>query len=141
MTRPEKWLKWLLRIIGCSCLPAFVAVVMPQSWLIGAISYFDPDLEVGLLITYLARCLSAFYVLLGILCLLFASNVRAYKNLIKWVSIWSLTLLPLMVVMLIVSVPGVVGMKLFQYVVGDILTAVITAVGFLLMLRNVQDFS
>ena len=74
----ERWLRWLLRINGILCVLAIVAVLMPHSWLAWAVERVEPGTPARVLVSYLARVLSAFYVLLGILLLVFASDVRRY---------------------------------------------------------------
>jgi hypothetical protein len=75
----EFWLKLILRFNGYLSLPAFVAVIMPQSWLAWCVSYVEPETPVRLLVSYLARGLSGLVVFQGAMLLVFASDVRRYR--------------------------------------------------------------
>jgi len=78
MRNTEKYLRLLLRIVGASAILAIVAVIMPHSWLVYWVNLAEPGTSVRVLIPYLARLLSAYYVLLGVLLVFFASDVRRY---------------------------------------------------------------
>jgi len=80
----EFGLTWLLRFIGVTTLPAFVAVVMPQSWLVYWTTRAAPGTPVGILFTYLARVLMAMYAFVGLLCLILSTDIPRYLPLI-WV--------------------------------------------------------
>lgn len=98
MTSAERWLKRLLRVLGIMCLPAVVAVLMPHSWLAWAVERVEPGTPVKVLVSYLARVLSAFYVLLGVLLLIFSTDVRRYV----WpLRLFALACLPVPVVFII----------------------------------------
>jgi hypothetical protein len=90
MNSPERHLKLLLRVVGIVTLPAVVAVFMPHSWLVCSVQYAEPGTPVKVLVSYLARLLSAFYVLLGLMFLVFAADVRRYAGPIRLVALWSL---------------------------------------------------
>jgi hypothetical protein len=51
---------------------------MPQSWLVWCVSKVEPGLQVALLVSYLARALSLLFVLVGLLMIKFAKDVRRY---------------------------------------------------------------
>ena len=80
----ETGLKWLLRFIGITTIPAFVAAIMPQSWLVFLIHKVEPGMSIGILVTYLARILMLMYAFIGLQCFIFAADVRRYLPLI-WV--------------------------------------------------------
>jgi hypothetical protein len=80
----ESALKWLLRFIGITTIPAFIAAVMPQSWFASLIHRIEPAIPVGLLVTYLGRILMALYALVGLQCFIFATDIRRYRPLI-WI--------------------------------------------------------
>jgi hypothetical protein len=63
---------------------------MPHSWLVYFVQYAEPGTPVKVLVSYLARLLSAFYVLLGLMFLVFATDVRRYAAPIRLVALWSL---------------------------------------------------
>lgn len=77
MSRQERCLRWLLRILGTSALVAVFAVVMPYSWM----NAIHQQLGMGRLpsepiVGYLARSTSAFYAMLGGLMWVVSSDVR-----------------------------------------------------------------
>ncbi|MHC4520689.1 MAG: hypothetical protein ACYTAS_19025 [Planctomycetota bacterium] len=80
----ESGLKWFLRFISITTVPAFVAAVMPQSWVAFLIHELDPEISIGILVTYLWRILMLLYAFVGLLCLFFAADIRRYLPLI-WV--------------------------------------------------------
>jgi len=88
MSKAELWLKWLLRVIGASASLAVAAVVMPHSWLVFCVERVKPGTPVRLLVPYLARLVSAYYVLLGLLMMFLACDVRRYEHVIRLVAIW-----------------------------------------------------
>jgi len=86
----ERRLKLLLRVVGIVSLPAVVAVFMPHSWLVRGVEVAEPGTPVRVLVSYLARLLSAFYVLLGGMMVVFSTDVRRYAGPIRLVALWSL---------------------------------------------------
>jgi hypothetical protein len=63
---------------------------MPYSWLVRGVELAEPGTEVGVLVSYLSRLLSAFYVLLGAMMVLFSTDIRRYAGPIRLVALWSL---------------------------------------------------
>ena len=90
MNAAERRLKLLLRVVGIVSLPAVVAVFMPHSWLVRGVQAAEPGTPVLVLVSYLARLLSAFYVLLGGMMVVFSIDVRRYAGPIRLVALWSL---------------------------------------------------
>lgn len=88
MSAAERWLKLLLRINGVLAVMAVVAVVMPHAWLVWCVAKVDPDLPVRALVSYPARMLSAFFVLLGAMMLVCATDVRRHARAIRLVALW-----------------------------------------------------
>ena len=80
----ETGLKWLLRFIAVATIPAFIAAVMPQSWLIFLIHKAEPGMSTGILVTYLARILMLMYAFVGLQCFIFSTDIRRYLPLI-WI--------------------------------------------------------
>jgi len=80
----ETGLKWLLRFIGITTVPAFVAAIMPQSCLAFLIHKVEPGMPIGILVTYLTRILMLMYAFVGLQCFIFAADIRRYLPLI-WV--------------------------------------------------------
>jgi len=80
----ETGLKWLLRFIGVTTIPAFIAAVMPQAWLTFLIHKAEPGMSTGILATYLARILMLMYAFVGLQCFIFSFDIRRYRPLI-WI--------------------------------------------------------
>jgi len=70
-------------------IPAFIAAVMPQSWLIFLIHKAEPGLSTGILVTYLARILMLMYAFIGLQCFIFSTDIRRYLPLIWIISVGS----------------------------------------------------
>ena len=79
MTRSERWLMLLLRLVGTAAILAIIPVFMPRMWIdwchraVG----FGPFPE-GPVAEYLARCTSMFYVVAGIIQWWFSLDVRRF---------------------------------------------------------------
>ena len=80
----ESGLKWLLRFIALTTVPAFIAGVLPQAVLAGLIEKGAPGTSTGILVTYLARVLMLMFALVGLQCLIFSTDIGRYSPLI-WV--------------------------------------------------------
>ena len=130
MSRPEWWLRLLLRAVGVACLFAIPAVFMPRSWMAvihewSGLGKF-PD---GLVVEYLARAVSAFYAMFGGLLLFAASDTRRYAAIITYCA-W----LGVVYGGTMATINAVIGMPL-AWVLGEGLTAVPTGVVLLLLQR------
>ena len=137
MSTGERYLKLLLRVVGILTLPAIVAVFMPHSWLVRGTELAEPGTPVKVLVSYLARLLSAFYVLLGAMMLIFSADVRRYAAPIRLIALWSL-----MAVggFLIYGAPALVkgGFGWFiWFVAGDVAFGFTLAVAILLLQRRI----
>ena len=84
----ERWLKFLLRLNGCGALAFAPAMFMPHAWLVWCVGHVRPALPDLPLVSFLARELAGFYVLLGILLLVFSNDVRRYARPILLTMIW-----------------------------------------------------
>ncbi len=85
MTKSDKVLVILLRIVGVGSLFALVAVVMPSSWMAATHRWLGlGEMPTGPVVEYLARSLSAFYALLGALCLVVAADLKRYRPLVRF---------------------------------------------------------
>jgi hypothetical protein len=60
----ERWLKFLLRLNGCGSLAFAPAMFMPHAWLARCLGKVGPALPDLPLVSFLARELAGFYVLL-----------------------------------------------------------------------------
>jgi len=63
-------------------IPAAVAAVMPQAWLVDMIRWAEPEFTPGLLVSYLVRCLMAIYGVMGVQAVIWSNDVRRYRPLI-----------------------------------------------------------
>ena len=80
----ESGLKWLLRFIGITTIFAFIAAVMPRSWVAFLIHKAEPGMSIGILVTYLARGMMLMYAFVGLECFVFATDIKRYRPLI-WI--------------------------------------------------------
>jgi len=86
MTKSDKVLVILFRyLLGVGSLFALVAVVMPFSWMAATHRWLGlGSMPTGPIVEYLARSLSAFYALVGALCLVMASDLDRYRPLVRF---------------------------------------------------------
>jgi hypothetical protein len=80
MTKPERCLRWVLRILGGASLTALFFVAVPYAWM----NAIHQGLGLGTLpdapvVGYLARSTSAFYALLGGLLWVLSLDVRRHR--------------------------------------------------------------
>lgn len=137
MNTTERYLKLLLRVVGIVSLPAVVAVFMPYSWLVRGVELAEPGTPVGVLVSYLSRLLSAFYVLLGGMLVVFSTDVRRYAGPIRLVALWSLmAVVGFLVYGGPVLVKGGFGWFIW-FVAGDVAFGFSFAVAILLLQRRI----
>ena len=137
MNTAERNLKLLLRVVGITSLPAIVAVFMPHSWLVRSVELAEPGTPALVLVSYLARLLSAFYVLLGGMMVVFSTDVRRYAGAIRLVALWSLMAV---IGFLIYGAPALAkgGFGWFiWFVAGDVVFGFALAVAILLLQRRI----
>src|SRR5947209_5572660 len=86
MTKGDKVLVILFRyLLGIGSLFALVPVVMPVSWMAATHRWLGlGEMPTGPIVEYLARSLSAFYALVGALCLVMASDLDRYRPLVRF---------------------------------------------------------
>jgi hypothetical protein len=73
-------LKLLLRLVGVSALFALGAVAMPMAWMATIHRGLGlGEMPQGAIVEYLARSLSAFYALFGVVCLALAHDVEQHR--------------------------------------------------------------
>ena len=140
MNRTERALKLLLLVVGIVSLPAIIAVFMPYSWLVWGVELAEHGTPVKVLVSYLARLLSAFYVLLGIMLVVFSMDVRRYSGPIRLVAVWSLMAV---VGFVIYGVPALIrgGFGWFiWFVAGDVAFGFVMAVTILLLQRRMAGY-
>ena len=88
MTKSDRALAILLRIVGVGALFALVAVFMPLSWMAAAHRWLGlGEMPTGPVVEYLARSLSAFYAIMGALCLVLAADLERYRPLVRFLGV------------------------------------------------------
>ena len=88
MTKTDKALVILLRIVGVGSLFALVAVFMPSSWMAATHRWLGlGEMPTGPVVEYLARSLSAFYAVVGALCLVLATDLECYRPLVRFLGV------------------------------------------------------
>ena len=88
MTKADKVLVLLLRIVGVGALFALLAVFMPVSWMAATHRWLGlGEMPTAPVVEYLARSLSAFYAVFGALCLLVASDLGRYRPLVRFLGV------------------------------------------------------
>jgi hypothetical protein len=88
MTRADKALVILLRLVGVTALFALVAVVMPSSWMAATHRWLGlGEMPTGPVVEYLARSLSAFYAVFGALCLVLTTDLDRYRPLVRFLGV------------------------------------------------------
>lgn len=138
MRKAEVWLKLLLRVVGVPAVLAVVPAIMPQSWLVWCVDKAEPGTRVRLLITYLARLLSAYYALLGVLLLVFSGDIRRYAPAIRIVAIWCLLAAIFLVSYLLISVPSSIRGWFFWFIFSDGSFGIIFSLCILLLQRSIK---
>ena len=72
-------------LLGIGSLFALVPVVMPWSWMAATHRWLGlGEMPTGPVVEYLARSLSAFYALVGALCLVMVSDLDRYRPLVRF---------------------------------------------------------
>jgi len=137
VNKTERALKILLFVIGIVSLPAVIAVFMPYSWLVQGVELAEPGTPVKVLVSYLARLLSAYYFLQGGLLIIFATDVRRYAVPIRWVMIcWLGAVSAFLIYGVPVLVRGGFGWFIW-FVAGDVAFGFAFAVAVLLLQRQI----
>ena len=101
----ESGLKWLLRFIALTTVPAFLAAIMPQTWLAYWIDKGAPGTSAGILVTYLARMLMIVYAFLGLQALVISMDIPRYLPLVWIIGMGSLVLSSVGLAVLFTQVP------------------------------------
>ena len=88
MTKSDRALVLLLRIVGVGALFALVAVFMPVSWMAATHRWLGlGEMPTGPVVEYLARSLSAFYAIMGALCLVLTTDLERYRPLVRFLAL------------------------------------------------------
>jgi len=131
-------MKWLLRFIGITTIPAFIAAVMPQSWFACLIHRAEPGIPVGFLVTYLGRILMALYALVGLQCFIFAADIRRYRPLIWILGVGSLAATLIGLIALFSTVPSDQRTGFFWVVFWDFAEGFVQAVLVVVLLLRIR---
>ncbi len=115
----ETGLKWVLRFIAVPTIPAFIAAVMPQSWLAYLIHKAEPGMPIGILVTYLARILMLMYAFVGLQCLIFSTDIRRYLPMIWIIGVGTVVVALIGIIALFAGVAPDHRAGLFWVVFGD----------------------
>jgi hypothetical protein len=138
MSHSEKCLKFILRLNGALAIMAVVAVFMPQSWLVWCVGKVEPDLFAGFLVSYLARALSMYFVLAGVLLLIFSGDVDRYRVPITCVAFWVLFAILSFGTYCIGHLPELSSQWFFWFVVGDATYSLLFAIAILLLQLRIR---
>jgi hypothetical protein len=135
----EDWLKFILRFNGGFATLAVVAVLMPQSWLVWCVSKVEPGLQVGLLVSYLARALSLYAFLAGLLFLVFAEDVKRYRVPIRTMAVWCLFAILCFGIYVSSHLSYVVKQWFFWFIVADAIYSLLFVVTVLVLQSRIED--
>ncbi|MHC4323431.1 MAG: hypothetical protein ACYSUX_04065 [Planctomycetota bacterium] len=116
----ETGVKWLLRIISITTIPAFIAAVMPQSSLVALLNWIDPELSAGLLVRYITRCLMGVYAFLGIQAVIWSTDVKRYRPLIISLCVCAIVGCVVALTALVIGVPSAQRTRVFWIAFIDI---------------------
>ena len=134
----ESGLKWLLRFIGITTIPAFVAGIMPQSWMAFLIHKVEPGMPIGILVTYLARVLMLMYAFVGLQCFIIAADIRRYLPLIWVLGVGSIAATIAGLITLFAGVAPDHRTGLFWIVFGDFTEGLVQGVLLVVLLSHVK---
>lgn len=88
MNRAERILVFVLRAMGIITGSALFAVFLPTAWMATIHDWLGlGKLPEGRIVEYLARSLSAFYAMLGGLCLFVSRDPRRYAGVITYLAV------------------------------------------------------
>jgi len=134
----ESGLKWLLRFIGITTIPAFVAAIMPQPWLAFLLHKAEPGMSTGILITYLARILMLMYAFVGLQCFIFAADIRRYLPLIWILGVGTVVATLIAIIVLFTGVASDHRTDLFWIVFGDFTDGLVKGVLIVILLSCIS---
>jgi hypothetical protein len=88
MTRSDRRLRTLLRVVGVLTLLALFAVFMPKSWMASTHRWLGlGELPDAPIVQNLARSVSFFYALFGAVCLVLATDLERYRPLVRFLGV------------------------------------------------------
>ena len=116
----ETGVKWLLRAISITTIPAFVAAVMPRSILAGIFNWVEPGFSTGLLEMYVTRCLMGAYAFMGIQAVIWSTDVKRYRPLIVNLCIFCIIAAIAGLTALVTTVPPAQRTRVFWIIFVDL---------------------
>ena len=85
MNRKRTALIWLLRIMGAMAATALLAMLLPVEWMATTHAWLGlGEFPRDGIVSYLARSLSMFYGLIGLLILLLSTDVERFRPIIRY---------------------------------------------------------
>ena len=133
----ETGVKWVLRFISLTTLPAFVAVAMPQRWLLFMLNWVEPGVSVGRFGSYLIRCLMGVYAFMGIQAVIWSTDVRRYRPLIVNLCVCVIIAVPIALAALVVTVPPAEHGRAFWIIFVDLAEGLAQTVLLAILVRHV----
>ena len=118
--KAETGVKWLLRILVITTIPALVAAVLPQAKLAGIMNWLEPGFSTGLLEMYIARCLMGAYAFLGIQAIIWSTDVKRYRPLIVNLCLFCLIAAIAGLIALVTTVPPAERNRVFWVIFIDL---------------------
>jgi len=134
----ESGLKWLLRFIGVTTIPAFIAAVMPQSWVAFLIHKAEPGMSTGILVTYLARILMLMYAFVGLQCFIFAADIRRYRPLVWILGVGTVLVTLVGIIVLFTGVEPDHRTGVFWVVFGDFTDGLVKGILLVILLLRIS---
>ena len=116
----ETGVKWLLRLISITTIPAFLAAIMPQTNLVALLNWMQPGYSGGLLESYIMRCLMGVYALLGVQAVIWSTDVKRYRPLIISLCIFCIPVAIVGLVVLFATVSPTTRGKTFWIIFVDL---------------------
>ncbi len=138
MRKVAFWLKLILRANGVFGVMALPFALLPQRWLAWCVALVEPQVADSFLVSYLAKFVSAYYVLLGTLMLVFAGDLARYRIAIRWLAIWIILAVLCLIAGIGAHVDTVSDQPLFWFIIFDGAYGLATAVAILLLQRKLH---
>ncbi len=134
----ETGVRWVLRFISITTVPAFVGCVMPQRWLLFALDWVEPGISPGLFGSYLIRCLMGVYAAIGIQTLIWSTDVRRYRPAILSVCVCVIIAAPAALAALVLTASPAEHCRAFWIIFIDLAEGLAQMVLLAILLRRVR---
>jgi len=133
----ESGLKWLLRFIAVTTIGAFIAAVMPQSWVAFLIHWAEPGMSIGILVTYLARGMMLMYAFVGLQCFIFSTDIKRYLPLIWILGVATMVVTVIGIIVLFAGVAPDHRAGFFWVVFGDFTDGLVKGILVVILLLRI----